>query len=67
MAVKLRAICLPTYSPDLDPIESGRILIKRELAILLLDFNIMAEKSKEKVLLLLELSKERKNRYTNYW
>jgi len=40
-----------------------RILIKRELAILL-DFNIMVEKSKEKAL---ELFKERKNRYTNYW
>jgi hypothetical protein len=41
----------------------GRILTKRELAILL-DFNIMVEKSKEKAL---ELFRERKNRYTNYW
>jgi transposase len=54
----------PLYSPDLNPIEFGWKDLKRELAILL-DFNIMVEKSsKEKAL---ELFKERKNRYTNYW
>jgi putative transposase len=61
--LNIRFVYLPPYSPDLNPIEFGWKDLKRELAILL-DFNIMVEKSKEKAL---ELFKERKNRYTNYW
>jgi len=61
--LNIRFVYLPPYSPDLNPIEFGWKDLKRELAILL-DFNIMVEKSKEKAL---ELFRERKNRYTNYW